>query len=153
MNGSHLKSEDSQINQPEEACSVKRLAQLLCALVALFTVSDFAISYIGGRLGCHLAISPFLPAEIVPSLLSFICIAMLFLLQLWSLFKRIGRAAVLTMLLLSLLFASIPWMAVRARVFQIGFRHRITSCLSPEELRQIAVAVTAVMDKETGRCC
>jgi hypothetical protein len=85
-----------------------------------------------------------LPAEIIRVILSLLCIGSLVTLLVVALVKRGPALWVFSMLALSCLFL-ILGSATAARVFQIGFRQRINSIVTPAELRQIAVASHALV--------
>jgi len=124
--------------------NARRYCKILCGIVFVSTLSFFPISYIGGRSGMPLSIW-ILPVQSVPVLLIFFSITLLLSICIVTLAKGTDRRFAFSMLALSLLFLAAGFFTARANIFQIGFRQRILSTVSPAELREIApVCSTAI---------
>jgi hypothetical protein len=117
--------------------SAKRSCKILCGMVFAATFSFFVVSYIGARLGMPLSIG-ILPAYIVPVLIILFSTMALFVICVVTLVQGRNRRLAFSMLVLSLLFLAAGFFIAPANIFQIGFRHRIKSTISPAELREIA---------------
>lgn len=91
-----------------------------------------------------------MPAGLVPMLITIMCTFYLIVISIVSLFQRNARLVVLTCAGLGCLFFLIIFTVQQARIFQIGFRTRIESQITPEELRQIAASVQNLLP-ENGR--
>jgi hypothetical protein len=85
------------------------------------------------------------PAEFVPVSLILFSIIGLLVLCVVTLVKNANRRLAFSMLVLSLLFVASVLVVAPFRVFQIGFRHRINSTISPAELREIARVCSNVL--------
>jgi len=118
-------------------CSISTSCKILCGIVFVSTLSFFPISYIGGRSGMPLSIW-ILPVQSVPVLLIFFSITLLLSICVVTLVKGANRRLAFSMLALSWLFLLPVFVINPARIFQIGFRQRILSTVSPAELREIA---------------
>src|SRR5437867_1961525 len=116
---------------------MKHLHGVLCAAVAVAAGSSYAISYIGGRQGMWLSLAGF-PAQVAPILISLVCLASLVVLLVVALVKRRPAGKALRSLVIALLLFASGFALAPARVFQAGFRQRIRSTVSPDELRAIA---------------
>jgi hypothetical protein len=122
---------------------MKRSSLVLCATVAGATLSCYWIEYAGGLQGMPMAVAG-LPAEIIPFVISLLCIASLVVLLVVALAKRGPVSIVFSMLALSCLFLVLA-SAPAVKLFQIGFRRRINSTVTPDELRRIAEACHAAV--------
>ena len=116
---------------------MKHFTTILCVTFAIATASCHIISYIGGRQGTHLAIGAF-PAQIVPMLAAVFSLASLFVCLVFALITRRPARRAAAALTISLLFFMVGFAISPAKVFQAGFRHRITLTVSVDELRGIA---------------
>lgn len=119
---------------------MKRFAQILCAVVGIASAYTFIIEYIGGRQGLPLSIGGF-PAQIVSVLASVLSIFLLVVTLFVALIRRKAQRAVSSMMGLAILLFILTFTVIPARIFQIGFRARIQSTITPDELRQIGTAV------------
>ena len=128
---------------------MRRFGQSLCAIVGIATISFYMISYIGGRQGMPLSVVG-LPAQIIPSLLSLVCLGCLLVTLIVALIRRRERPVALATAGLALLFFMLVFAVAPATVFQNGFRSRIKSTLTPDELREIALVVHETLP-EGGR--
>lgn len=128
---------------------VRRFSQSLCAIVGIATISFYTISYIGGRQGMPLSVAG-LPAQIIPALLGLICLGCLLVTLIVALIRRRERPVALATAGLALLFFMLVFAVAPATVFQIGFRSRITSTVTPDELREIALVAHETLP-EGGR--
>ena len=127
---------------------MKPISIILAILVAASIPANYAISYVGGQRGMPMAIDGF-PAGFLPVLLSWICIIGLSIVLILALAKRKGYVTPAFMLVVSLALTvgatSVPGIVP----FMVGFRKRIQSQVTPDELRQIAhVAETLIPDHE-----
>jgi len=120
-------------------CGISATCKILCGMILVATIVFFALEYIGGRSGMPLPlfIAP-LPAQIVPVLIILFSSIMLVATCLVTLVQRSNRRLAFSMLVLSGLFLAPGFVITPAKVFQIGFRQRIRSIVSPAELREIA---------------
>ena len=116
---------------------MKRLNNILCGAVVTATISSYAISYLGGRQGMPLCIAG-LPTEMAPKLMSLFCLVWLVVLFVVALINRRPLGKTLSALALSSFFLVLGFAVAPAKVFQAGFRQRIRSTITPEELRTIA---------------
>jgi hypothetical protein len=78
------------------------------------------------------------PAEVAPTLISLLCLASLVVMLVIALIKRRPAGKTSTLLVVAFLIFALGFALAPARVFQAGFRHKIKSTVSPDELRQIA---------------
>jgi len=86
-----------------------------------------------------------LPAQIVPVLIILFSSITLAAICIVTLVQGSNRRLAFSMLFLSWLFLAPGFVITPAKVFQIGFRQRILSTVSPAELREIArVCSTAI---------
>lgn len=116
---------------------MKWVNEILCGSVAVAAISIHAISYFGGRRGDPLSIAGF-PAQILPMLMSLFCLASLIVSLIMALIKRNAAGKALSFLAFSLFLFVINFAIVPASSFQAGFRQKISSSVSPGELREIA---------------
>ena len=110
-----------------------------CLAVAISTASNFLMSYAEGRAG-----RPFsfflLPAAIIPLLISISSLLLLCILALIALIKKHQARAAFVAVTLSIIFAA-TWFIIPAdKIFRVGFRQRIKTTISIDELRGIARA-------------
>jgi hypothetical protein len=86
-----------------------------------------------------------LPVGSVPALLILFSITVLLLICVVTLVKGADRRFAFSMLVLSCLFLASGFVVAPGKVFQIGFRQRILSTVSPAELREIARVCSTAM--------
>jgi hypothetical protein len=127
-------------------CSIRTSCKILCGMIFVATVSFFAMEYISGRAGMPLALLsvPF-PAQIIPVLIILFSSLTLAALCIVTLVQRSNRRLAFSMLVLSWLILLPGFVITPAKVFQIGFRQRINSTISPAELREITRACSNVL--------
>lgn len=116
---------------------MNRLMSILCVATVIAAASWSGFAYIGGRLGTPLAIGPF-PVQIVSVLAAFLSLASLFGLVIFALIKRRPAQRVAVALAVSFSICLVGFAVTPAKVFRVGFRHRITSSVTADELREIA---------------
>jgi len=117
--------------------SLRPGGKILCAVVFASVFSFFALAYIGGRKGMPLAFGLF-PFSLVPGLTMLFSATALLVICAENLAKGTNRRLAFSLLVLLLLFLAPLFFIGPAKMFQIGFRHRINSTVSPAELREIA---------------
>ncbi|MBK8000969.1 MAG: hypothetical protein IPK15_20225 [Verrucomicrobia bacterium] len=110
---------------------------ILCVATVIAAASWSGFEYIGGRLGTPLAIGPF-PVQIVSVLAAFLSLASLFSLVIFALIKRRPALRAAVALAVSFAICLVGFTVTPAKVFRVGFRHRITSTVTADELREIA---------------
>jgi hypothetical protein len=123
---------------------MKKMARILCVVIAGSILSVYAINYLEGLKGSPLTLGAF-PAAIVPLLIGLLCLASLVITMLVALIKRRDRSGVLLFGALGFLLFLLPFVVTQATVFQAGFRARIKSKVTPEEIYQIADAVQKIL--------
>ena len=116
---------------------MKRWNEILCGIVVLATVSSYLMEYVAGRRGTPFSIGG-LPGQVAPILISLFCLASLVLLLVIALIKRRPAAKTVSVLTLSFLIFVLSFAVVPMKVFRAGFRQRIKSTVSPDELRALA---------------
>lgn len=116
---------------------MNRLMSILCVATVIAAASWSGFEYIGGRLGTPLAIGPF-PVQILSVLAAFLSLASLFALVIFALIKRRPARRVVVALAVSFSICLVGFTVTPAKVFRVGFRHRITSTVTADELREIA---------------
>lgn len=120
---------------------MKKLTIIFCVLVMLASLSYFAISYIGGRMGMlELTL-----LGIVPFLLNPIALLCLLIVGLIALVKGRDRTTVVVCLGLAAVFSMLPFLLNPEKLFQAGVRDRVVSQVTPKELRQLATRVQAAL--------
>jgi len=128
---------------------MKRFAQVLCTMVCMATLSIFTTSYIGGRQGDPLSVWLF-PAEMFPILVAFLSVFILVILFFVALGRGREQCAVSLLSGCAMLFFISMFAFPPREVFQMGFRARIQSTITPDELRQIGIVVQSMLP-EDGR--
>ena len=121
--------------------TMKKLGVLLCLLLGAAALSYYPISYLGGKLGSVLTVGAGLPAPIVSFLISLVLLGALFLILLVALIRKQDRTGFLLAAGLGLLLFVLPFLVKPEIAFQAGLRTRITSQVSPDELREIATRI------------
>lgn len=116
---------------------MNRLMSILCVATVVAAASWCGFEYIGGRLGTPLAIGPF-PVQILSVLAAFLSLASLFALVIFALIKRRPAQGVMVALGVSFSICLVGFAVTPAKVFRVGFRHRINSSVTADELREIA---------------
>ncbi len=116
---------------------MKHLKEVLTVTVAIAAGSSYFIAYVGGRQGMPLSFGVF-PAEAVPGLISLLSLASLVVLWVVAVIERRSAGKTSIFLGIALLFFALGFAVAPARVFQMGFRQKIKSTVSPDELRSIA---------------
>lgn len=119
---------------------MNRLMSVLGVTTLIAAASWSGFAYIGGRLGTPLAIGPF-PVQIVSVLAAFLSLASLFASVIFALIKRRPAQRVVVTLAVSFSICLVGFAVAPAKVFRVGFRHRITSTVTADdadELREIA---------------
>lgn len=123
--------------------TMKNLAALLCLLLGAAALSYYPISFLGGKAGSVLTVGGGLPAPIVPFLISLASLGALLLILLVALIRKRDRVGFLLCAGLGLVLFVLPFLLKPEIAFQAGLRTRITSQVSPEELRAIATTIEA----------
>ncbi|HWW01871.1 MAG TPA: hypothetical protein VNZ64_19380 [Candidatus Acidoferrum sp.] len=123
---------------------MKHLNKILCVTTAIAAGSSYAIAYVGGRQGMPLSLGGF-PAEVAPTLISLLCLASLVVMLVIALIKRRPAGKTSVLLVVAFLIFALGFALAPATVFQAGFRHKIKSTVSPDELRQIARSCHATL--------
>jgi hypothetical protein len=116
---------------------MNRLMSILCVAIVVAAASWSGFAYIEGRLGAPLALGP-IPVQIVSVLAAFLSLASLFALVIFALIKRRPAQRVVVALAVSFSICLVGFTITPAKVFRVGFRHRITSTITADELREIA---------------
>lgn len=138
--GKHRRRTTGVVRRKRE--DMKRITELLCAMVVVAAASMYVIPYVGGRRGMPLSLAG-LPAQVAAILIGLLCVGVLLVLSVtvFARQKRGGRNVLMFVASLTILVTGcVGGILVGGKLFQAGFRQNIRSAISPEELRQIAGA-------------
>jgi hypothetical protein len=121
---------------------MKMASIFICALAGIAGAIAPLISFLGGRRGMPLSIWD-LPAQVMPFVIQLLCLLAFIVLLVLARKRHQGAFVTAVCLLISGFLLLGGCLVSQEQMFREGFRHRIQSRISPEELRVVAAAARA----------